>query len=220
MHNMSTSDMVLTLSSIEAAFGRHAFTLRELQRLNMMELVISVDTPLLIVERMQALVQAAASKMMPNLDFAICVPEGGGVCEDGRVAAPAGHLVMLKGRGGLEERLTVGPPQDLPLAPRRRISPVEARSRFGRWLKPKGLLRSYHVFVSYRWGEHDSELANGMFSRLCVTIVCGGRQIDVFFDRGALRRPAILPPTLRRGSSTHEWRSPLSPMQRWSACLS
>ena len=54
VHNMSISDMVLTLSSIEASFGRHAFTLRELQHLNMMELVISVDTPLLIVERMQA----------------------------------------------------------------------------------------------------------------------------------------------------------------------
>jgi hypothetical protein len=54
VHNMSISDMVLTISSIEASFGRHAFTLRELQHLNMMELVISVDTPLLIVERMQA----------------------------------------------------------------------------------------------------------------------------------------------------------------------
>ena len=54
VHNMSISDMVLTISSIEASFGRHAFTLRELQHLNMMELVIRVDTPLLIVERMQA----------------------------------------------------------------------------------------------------------------------------------------------------------------------
>ena len=41
---------------------------------------------------MQALVQAAASKMMPNLDFAIAVPEGGGVCADGQVAVTLGVL--------------------------------------------------------------------------------------------------------------------------------
>jgi hypothetical protein len=40
----------------------------------------------------QALVQAAASKMMPNLDFAIAVPEGGGVCADGQVAVTLGVL--------------------------------------------------------------------------------------------------------------------------------
>ena len=54
----------------------------------------------------QALVQAAASKMMPNLDFVIAVPEGGGVCADGQVAVPAGHLVMLKGRVTSDVQLT------------------------------------------------------------------------------------------------------------------
>ena len=103
-----------------------------------------------------------------------------------QVAAPAGHLVMLKGRGGLEERLTTGPPRDLPLAPRRRISPVEARALFGRWLPPQGLRPFYHVFVSYRWGAHDSELVDGIFSRLCVIILVGGREIHVFVDRKRL----------------------------------
>ena len=186
VHNMSMSDMDLSVSSISTAFGRHAFTLSELPHLNMMELVISVETPLLIVERLQALIQSAVSKMLQSLHFAICVHEGGGVCQDGRVAAPEGHLVVLNGPGGLEERLAAAPPQDIAVAPRMRISPVEARTRFAPWLVPTGLLKFYHVFVSYRWGVFDTELAKAIFSILCVTIICGGLQVRVFLDRNRL----------------------------------
>ena len=124
--------------------------------------------------------------MLQSLHFAICVHQGGGVCQDGRVAAPEGHLVVLNGIGGLEERLAAAPPQDIPVAPRMRISQVEARSRFAPWLVPKGLLKFYHVFVSYRWGVFDTELAKAIFSILCVTIISGGRQVQVFLDRNRL----------------------------------
>ena len=51
---------------------------------------------------------------------------------------------------------------------------------------PKGLLKFYHVFVSYRWGVFDTELAKAIFSILCVTIISGGRQVQVFLDRNRL----------------------------------
>ena len=42
VHGMSISDMVMSVSSISSAFGRHKFTLRELPDLQMMELLIKV----------------------------------------------------------------------------------------------------------------------------------------------------------------------------------
>jgi hypothetical protein len=186
VYGMSVSDMELTVSSIATSFGRHNFLLRELPNQNMMELVIRVETPLLIVERMLGLMQLAVSKMMPNLHFALCVDQVGGVCQDGQVTAPKDHLVIIEGVGGLEKRLTASPPQDIPVAPGKRLSQVEARKVFGRWLTPLGLLPFYHVFLSYRWGDFDTELVKTMFASLYTTIISGGRQIQVFLDRNRL----------------------------------
>ena len=186
VHGMSVSDMVLSVCSITASFGRHKFTLRELSSSNMVELVIRVETPLLIVERMRALIQLAVNTIMPNLHFAMCVDQGGGLCRDGQVSAPKDSLVILDGVGGLEDRLSASPAMDIPVAPGQRLSQVEARKVFGSWLTPLGLLEFYHVFLSYRWGDFDTELVKSMFASLYVSIISGGRQVQVFLDRNRL----------------------------------
>ena len=186
VYDMSVSDMELTVSSIKSSFNRHVFELSELPNQNMIQLVIMVESPLLIVERMLALIQLAVSKMMPNLHFALCVDQGGGVCQDGHVTGPKDHLVIIEGVGGLENRLTSSPPRDIPVAPGKRLSQVEARKVFGQWLPPLGLLSFYHVFLSYRWGDFDTDFVKTMFASLYTTIISGGRQVQVFLDRNRL----------------------------------
>ena len=155
----------------------------------MMTLILMVDTPLLVVERLQELMQEAVAKLMPNLRFAICIDQEGGTCLDGKVSTrPTGSLVILDGDGGLEQRLKPGEsaPEDIKVAPRQRLSAHEARKKFGQWLIPLGLIASYHVFLSYRWGDFDTDLVKALFSTLSVALVGQGRQVHVFLDRNRL----------------------------------
>jgi len=155
----------------------------------MMTLILMVDTPLLVVERLQELMQEAVAKLMPNLRFAICIDQEGGTCLDGKVSTrPTGSLVILDGDGGLEQRLKPGDsaPEDIKVAPRQRLSAHEARKKFGQWLIPLGLIASYHVFLSYRWGDFDTDLVKALFSTLSVALVGQGRQVHVFLDRNRL----------------------------------
>ena len=212
-HSMSfKDDMEMTLSSISTGFGRHKFVLRQLPEHNMMELILMVDSPFLIVERLLELMQGAVSKLMPSLRFAICIDKEGGVCRDGQVPTPKGtdSLVILDshetvknddgkrivqrldGKNSLEQRLGAsGAKKDIKVAKGHRCLNVpEARQIFCQWLKPSGLLKSsvYHVFLSYRWGKFDNELVTALFSKLCTEVIGDGKQVHVFLDRHRLEK--------------------------------
>jgi GTPase SAR1 family protein len=186
VHGMSINDMQMTIGCISAAFGRHTFTLQEVRESNVMQLIIRVDTPLLVVERMLALMQVAVAKMMPSLHFVLAVDQDGGICKDGLVPKFKGHLVLLGGAGGLEERLMASPPADIKVAPGKLVSAINARKIFGAWLTPRGLIDYYHIFLSYRWNDFDTELVKAMFANFYVSVISGGRQVQVFLDRHRL----------------------------------
>ena len=172
-HGMSFCDMKMTTSSISTAFGLHEFVLRQLPEYKMMELILMVDSPLHVVERLLKLIGEAVSKLMPSLRFAVCIDQEGGACRDGQVKAPTGTLVILDGEGGLEQRLRISTPNEyIKVAPRQSLSADEARGKFGRWLIPVGLIDRktsdsyfeyfYHVFLSYRWGNFDTDLVKAL----------------------------------------------------------
>ncbi len=187
VHDMSFSDMEMTLSSISTGFGSHKFVLRQLPEYNMMELVLMVDSPLLVVERLLEWMHGAVSNIMPSLGFAMCIDQDGGVCRDGQVTTPpTGSLVILDGEGGLEQRLAASPAEDIKVARGQRLSAREARTCFGQWLIPLGLREWYHVFLSYRWGEFDTELVKALFSTLSVAVNGEGAQVQVFLDQNRL----------------------------------
>jgi GTPase SAR1 family protein len=207
-HNMSfKDDMEMTLSSISTGFRRHKFVLRQVPEYNMMELIVMVDSPLFIVERLLELMQGAVSKLMPSLRFAICIDQEGGVCRDGQVTTPKGtdSLVILDshetvknddrkhiqeqrldGKNSLEQRL--GAKKDIKVAEGHCLPAPKARQKFRQWLIPSGLRESYHVFLSYRWGDFDSELVKALFCKLCTEVIGDGKQVHVFLDRHRLEK--------------------------------
>jgi hypothetical protein len=194
VHDMSFSDMQMTLSSISTGFGSHKFVLRQLPEYNMMELVLMVDSPLLVVERLLEGMQRAVSKLMPNLRFAICIDQEGGVCHDGQVKTLTGtdYLVILDGdgnildgRNSLEQRLSAA--EDIKVAPHKILPKIDARNKFGKWLIPKELRKDYQVFLSYREGDFDTELVKALFSNLCTAVSEQGRQVHVFLDQYCLQ---------------------------------
>jgi NLR family CARD domain-containing protein 3 len=192
VHGMSFSDMETTTSCISTGFGRHQFELRQLLECNMMQLILMVDSPLLVFQRLLELMQVAAAKLTPSLRFAICIDQDGGACSHGRVATPpTGSLVVLDGEGGLEERLAASPPEDIKVARGQHLSACDARKRFGRWLMPLGLREWYHIFLSYRWSEFDTELVKALFSTLSVAVTGQGQQVHVFLDRNRLEEGRI-----------------------------
>jgi len=200
VHGISFSDMETTSSSISTAFGRHQFELRQLLDCNMMQLTLMVDSPLLVVERLLELIKVAAVKLTPSLEFAICIDQDGGACRDGKVATPpTGSLVILDGQGGLEQRLAASPPEDIKVAQGQRLSALEAKNLFGQWLPPLGLRECYHVFLSYRWGDFDTELVKALFSTLSVAVTGEGQQVHVFLDRNRLEEGRIFSSDFAKG---------------------
>jgi hypothetical protein len=66
VHDMSIDDMQLSVEEIVASFGKHQFSLRSNTELQVMELVIMVDSSLLTVERMLDLVGKAVAQWFPT----------------------------------------------------------------------------------------------------------------------------------------------------------
>jgi len=198
VHGMSFSDMETTTLCISTGFGRHQFELRQLLECNMMQLILMVDSPLLVVQqRLLELMQVAVAKLTPSLRFAICVDQDGRACRHGRVVTPpTGSLVVLDGEGGLEQRLTASPPEDIKVARGQRLSAREATNCFGQWLMPSGLREGYHVFLSYRWGEFDTELVKALFSTLSVAVKGKGSKSTCSSIEIASRRAGYFRATL------------------------
>mmetsp|Transcript_54462 Transcript_54462/g.88213 ORF Transcript_54462/g.88213 Transcript_54462/m.88213 type:complete len:1184 (+) Transcript_54462:4197-7748(+) len=182
VHNMTVEDMELGLNEISAAFGRHNFSLRVNEEVQAMELVIKVDSPLLISERILELIGKAVAQTMPSLQFALAVDQSGGLCQNGIVQKPEGHLVIIDGHGGLQKKLDENV-REISIGSCNRWSATQARKHYEKWLRPTGLRQGgYDIFISYRWTDFDTELVMAVYSILCHKLI-GIRQVQVFVDR-------------------------------------
>ncbi len=137
-------------SETSAAFGRHAFVVRELPELNMIQLLVQVQNPRFLKDELERLVQQVVAEMIPNLSFAVAVLADGSAgpnFQSDHVAAA--RLLVLNGDNGLIK--LVGDDQPLPVGESMPLSASDARKRFEPWLSPTGLRSDgYDVFLSYR----------------------------------------------------------------------
>ena len=192
VHGISVEDMDLHGDRISTAFGRHKFTLQVARSPDVIEVIVRVGTPLLIVSRILELTEMAVAEIMPSLHVGILVHQSGGVCTDGRAPQLAGCLVLLSGAGGLQERVDAAGAPDIAIGKNQRLSVLQAMNVFGPFLTPKGLLHSYHAFISYRWSDFDTELATALFNGLTVSVLPDGTPLDVFLDRRRLEDGRML----------------------------
>jgi hypothetical protein len=189
VHGMKMDDMELGLNSISTAFVRHKFDLRVNDTLSVMELVIKVDSTLLITARVLKLIRRAVAKVMPNLRYTLAINQDGGGCPAGVVLQPQGHLVIIDGEGGIQQKIK-DDERDISLGPGDTRPAIQAQKRFEKWLLPRGLREEYDIFISYRWtvresGGMDTELVDSMFQAFCHELV-EQRQVHVFVDRNRL----------------------------------
>ncbi len=188
LHNMTLDDIQLSSTEISAAFGQHKFVIRTNMELQMMELCIMVDSPF-IADRVLDLVKKAIKKMVPNLEVALAVDQGGGVL-NGLFAETS--LIILSGPGGLQDKVK-NLTAEFSVGPGEKWNSAKTKKTFKKWLPPEGLLeQGYDCFISYRWtteelGGMDTDLTDGIYHKSLFTHhLVGERQVQVFLDRHRL----------------------------------
>jgi GTPase SAR1 family protein len=64
----------------------------------------------------------------------------------------------------------------------------EIKSKYGQWLQLYDLRERYDVFLSYRWGTHDSEFTEQLFDMFTnLSVGASNRAVEVFLDRKRLQ---------------------------------
>ena len=187
--NMSYEDMRCSNREISSSFQKHKFSVCELPNFNMLQILIQVETGLLIADTILNLVSKTVSSMMPGLKFAFLVPsDGGRLSEGAKQPTPHGYLVIIDGKGGLQQRLEANTPNDIPVGPGVRQTAIQSRRTFDCFLPPQGFRDWYDVFLSYRWGGLDTELNVALFSNVSTELLGGSlRRVHVFLDRHRLQ---------------------------------
>jgi len=156
-------------SRAQLRLGDHEFALTALKSPACVRLDLRSQNPVVIIESLADAATSALSQCMKRLRSCFVVPaESAGVF----AATPdtlhgEAEFVMLEGRRGLRQMREV---------PR----------GFELWVPPKGLLDEYHVFISYRWGAIDSDMALQLFYGLGRKVDKNGRRVEAFLDRQRL----------------------------------
>ena len=71
---------------------------------------------------------------------------------------------------------------------RKLMSLADIKSSYGQWLQLFELRDRYDVFISYRWGDHDSSFTERLFDMFTnYSMGASNRAVEVFLDRKRLR---------------------------------
>ncbi len=164
------------LSKREAimSFGKHKFILQELHEYKCLRLIVLIQNPKHVLDRLQSIVRKVLTKCFPNLFFFTALQT--------ITSRGDSHLLDLSticehvdGGGGMwlgDQFL------DTPLL----------SQRFGTWLPSRSLLSYYDIFLSYRWGPFDTDVLEKVYDILSSAAVgTHGRRLDIFFDRVRLQ---------------------------------
>jgi NLR family CARD domain-containing protein 3 len=171
VHGMQFEDLDLCHSHLDAAFGNLYFTVRVVPQLNVLEVLFRSANTLPIIERLVALVGEAIASTVPKLSFALAATaHDAGAWRKGDAPYEEGEggreLVILDGPQGVIARIEDKATVTVVVGRGKRLSRVAADELFRHFQGPGGLLESYHVFLSYRWGQFDSKLVTAIFSLL------------------------------------------------------
>ncbi len=174
-------------SEVYACFGSHAFIIRELPGLNIIQLLVMVDNPRKLVSEISQLLQSVIDEMIPSLGFCPAVQSDGSCGRNFQPTCVASaHFVALN---HITRNIGSNEIVHTNSASRTRLSAADARIFFEKWVPPEGLRSRYDVFLSYRWtGSFDEDLTSGLFHNLSEDLVgSSGREIHVFLDKRRLQ---------------------------------
>jgi hypothetical protein len=164
------------LSKREAimSFGNHKFMLQELPDYKCLRVVLLIQNPKNVLDRLQSIVKKVLSKCFPNLFYFTAL-----------------QIVSSRDESHLLDLSTVcdcvADNSGFWLADEF-LSASVLSEKFATWLPPRSLLSHYDVFLSYRWGPFDSDVLEKLHDILSSAAVgAQGRRLDIFFDRVRLQ---------------------------------
>ena len=156
------------------SFGKHKFILQELHEYKCLRVIVLIQNPKQVLDRLQSIVKKVLTKCFPNLFFFTALQTFSSRGES--------HLFDL---GTICECVEGG--SGLWLADQFMESSLLLQ-KFGTWLPPRSLLTHYDVFLSYRWGPFDSDVLEKLHDILSSAAVgAHGRRLNIFFDRVRLQ---------------------------------
>mmetsp|Transcript_30702 Transcript_30702/g.75321 ORF Transcript_30702/g.75321 Transcript_30702/m.75321 type:complete len:211 (+) Transcript_30702:736-1368(+) len=180
-------DLELGKSRAELAYGEHRFTMVWVSEKGVIRISLQVDSTQVVVPKIRDQIREVLDECMKHLDCGVAVPSDGGADSGGYASMDdMAPLVMLDGATGLLNSIKNN--KEMSLAKGQRLNAQELQKRFGKWTPPRGFTdgEMFDVFISYRWGKRDSDLAETMFVQLSSQLV-EKRAVKVFRDRERLQ---------------------------------
>lgn len=164
------------------SFGLQRFRLVALMRQNMIRVEVEGKSPLGVHARLRNLIEKIISECMESLKFLTVLlfraadPTNSANIfvrlDQVRQAAKRHSALNLMGSSG-----------------RSLLSDQEVNDLYGAWLTEFQTFDSYDVFISYRWGVHDSSFTQALFDILTLfTVGSERRAVRVFLDSQRLRK--------------------------------
>lgn len=168
------------------SFGLQRFRVIAMSRQNMIRVEVEGKSPLGVQARLRNLIEKIISECMKSLKFLTIlqfrstkntVPSGD--CKSKMFVrlnqirqASKGHTALnLMGSSG-----------------RSLLSDQEVNALYGAWLTEFQVFDCYDVFISYRWGKHDSKFVQALFDALTLfTVQAERRAVQVFMDSRRLQ---------------------------------
>lgn len=175
--------MELTRFHGKFKFKTHCFHMMLLEEKGMVEVVVQTPSVRFVMDHLDKKARELARALSSGTECCFAFPVDGGA--NGPYRDYQGPLVLVE---SLREAVRRNKPID---AGETDLSTAHIRSTFSRYLNPRGLQESYHVFESYRQGGFDTELATDLFRLLSLETVEVGSSGEVqevlpFWDQQVL----------------------------------
>jgi hypothetical protein len=173
------------------SFGRQRFRLVHCADIHCVRVDVEGNNPVGIQQKLQDFIKLIVAECMKSL---LCFPavsfESGGAGSIGAHAGLFKNLLPSELLIPLQQLRKAGKGESM-LAwrgGRTLITLPEIKSRYGQWLQLYDLRERYDVFLSYRWGRHDSEFTEQLFDVFTnLSVGAQSRAVEVFLDRKRLQ---------------------------------
>ena len=186
--SINLQSVLLHKDVVVLAFGRQRFRLVHCPDLHCVRVDIEGDNPIGIQQKLLDFACKIIDECMRSLCcfVAVCIATSAVAHTEKTIKEllPSDLLIpleQLRKAGKGESMLTRRGGRTL-------MSLPEIRSSYGQWLQLFELRDRYDVFISYRWGTHDSAFTERLFDMFSnYSMGASNRAVEVFLDRKRLR---------------------------------
>jgi hypothetical protein len=178
---ISVTTQDLTACKACLSYCNQSVILQEETNKSCIQIILLSARPLCVLDVIKKQMSEVLHECVPNLCFALTVPSDGG-CSLQAVEGDYKDMSLV-----FLDRLLEAE-QGLQIDKRGVLSQTQLQKRFKQWLPPSGLRSWYDVFISYRWGKLDDEVARTLYEMLSNELVQESvpRGVEVFRDRERL----------------------------------